>query len=48
MVMKLGNIAQGHTATNIPGTNTNFFLDHEEVKKHTHWQGNHKCVHFGW
>ncbi len=33
MAMELGNMAQDHKATNTPGTNTDFFHDHDEIKR---------------
>ncbi len=35
MAMELGSIAQGHKATNTPGTNTAFFLDYKAIKNIT-------------
>ncbi len=32
MTMELGNVTQGHKATNTPGTNTIVFLDHDTIK----------------
>ncbi len=32
MAMELGNIAKGIKATNIPGTDIIFFLDHDAIK----------------
>ncbi len=32
MAMELGNIAQGHQATNTPGKSTVFFLDNDAIK----------------
>ncbi len=32
IAMEFGNIAHGHKAINLPGTNNIFFLDHDAIK----------------